>query len=80
MYQAKKSIQRHSGDCGSSFEPTAVLIATWFKVSSYFNSTLQNTFQAVLATDEQNTFAIFNIKDIEWTYGWSENKVRYQSI
>ncbi|KAI1703622.1 nidogen-like domain-containing protein [Ditylenchus destructor] len=47
-----------------------VVIATWYQVSPYRNyqgSTSTNTFQAILTTDGNQSFAIFNYNEIGWS-------------
>ena len=39
--------------------------------SMYYS--LQNTFQAILATDAINSFSIFYYQNIEWTFGKASN-------
>lgn len=54
-----------------SFEPKHAAIVTWKNMS--FTGGIQNsfyktnTFQMVLATDEVNTYVIFNYLDIQWS-------------
>lgn len=58
---------------------SSAVVATWFNVSffqvesgCYFadhNEWPRNTFQAILATDETRTFAIFNYNKVVWTTG-----------
>ncbi|CAK9825077.1 Protein mesh [Anthophora retusa] len=54
-----------------SFEPKHAAIVTWKNMSftgGIDNSLYKtNTFQMVLATDEVNTYVIFNYLDIQWT-------------
>ncbi|XP_392408.3 protein mesh isoform X2 [Apis mellifera] len=54
-----------------AFEPKHAVIVTWKNMSftgGIDNSLyITNTFQMVLATDEVNTYAIFNYLDIQWT-------------
>ncbi|XP_077312582.1 uncharacterized protein LOC143933541 [Lithobates pipiens] len=52
------------------FSPKWVFVATWDKVP-YFDSRTNkvNTFQAVLSTDENSTFVMFNYGDIQWPTG-----------
>ncbi|XP_017783258.1 PREDICTED: protein mesh isoform X2 [Nicrophorus vespilloides] len=54
-----------------TFEPKHAIIATWKNVT-FAGGILQsiyttNTFQAVIATDEVFTYAIFNYLDLKWT-------------
>ncbi|XP_071969230.1 alpha-tectorin-like [Engystomops pustulosus] len=52
------------------YTPKWVLVATWDKVPCYNSSTDKvNTFQAVLSTDETNTFIMYNYGDIQWITG-----------
>lgn len=54
-----------------AFEPKHAVIVTWKNMSftgGIDNSLyITNTFQMVLATDEVNTYVIFNYLDIQWT-------------
>ncbi|XP_044291085.1 IgGFc-binding protein-like [Varanus komodoensis] len=52
------------------FTATWAFIATWDRVA-YFGSRSKkvNTFQAVLTTDGEKSFAIFNYASIQWTTG-----------
>jgi alpha-tectorin len=50
-----------------SFNPSRVYIITWDQVAAYNgNSSLNNTFQVVIATDELLSFLIFNFGDMAW--------------
>lgn len=55
-----------------TFEPRHALIVTWKNVSQagvvrrFENSHFTNSFQLVLATDEHQTYAIFNYIYITW--------------
>ncbi|XP_062583115.1 protein mesh-like [Saccostrea cucullata] len=57
----------------SRFHAAWVFIATWDNVAFFGCSSSgclkQNTFQAVLITNGQHSFAIFNYANIEWTTG-----------
>lgn len=54
-----------------AFEPKHAVTITWKNMSftgGIDNSLyITNTFQMVLATDEVNTYVIFNYLDIQWT-------------
>ena len=50
-----------------NFEPKRVFIITWDKVSPYSGSG-HNTFQAVIATDQRNTFLIYNYGVLMWPF------------
>lgn len=54
-----------------AFEPKHAVVVTWKNVSfagGIDNSLYKtNTFQMVLATDEVNTYVIFNYLNIQWT-------------
>lgn len=50
-----------------TFSPDWVFVATWDKVSYFGSKTNKtNTFQAVLGTDGNLTFIMFNYGDIQW--------------
>ncbi|MEE6523858.1 hypothetical protein FKM82_022952 [Ascaphus truei] len=52
------------------FTATWAFIVTWDKVAYYGSkSSKVNTFQAVLTTDGNRCFTIFNYEDIQWTTG-----------
>ncbi|KAK3087620.1 hypothetical protein FSP39_008510 [Pinctada imbricata] len=55
------------------FQSTWVFVATWEDVGYYGASGTgkdrENTFQAVLVTDESRSFVIFNYNKVEWTTG-----------
>ena len=51
------------------FTPTSLFIATWDRVppqNSVGSSSNQNTFQVILATDNQTSTAMFVYGDIQW--------------
>ncbi|XP_040182910.1 uncharacterized protein LOC120916156 [Rana temporaria] len=50
-----------------NFTARWVFVATWHRVAYYGSSTNKvNTFQAVLTTDGNQTFLLYNYKDIQW--------------
>ncbi|PIN93180.1 hypothetical protein AB205_0035040 [Aquarana catesbeiana] len=52
---------------GVNFTAQWVFVATWHRVVYYGSSTNQvNTFQAVLTTDGNQTFLMYNYDDIQW--------------
>ncbi|PIN93179.1 hypothetical protein AB205_0035040 [Aquarana catesbeiana] len=52
---------------GVNFTSRWVLVATWHRVAYYGSSTNKvNTFQAVLTTDGNQTFLLYNYADIQW--------------
>uniref|UniRef100_H2YV73 NIDO domain-containing protein n=1 Tax=Ciona savignyi TaxID=51511 RepID=H2YV73_CIOSA len=58
------------------FSPTCVLVVTWDKVSSLDDSGKQNTFQAVLASDGEKTYVIYNYpRNITWVSGNNQDAV-----
>jgi fibulin 1/2 len=77
-----------------TFEARWVLVATWDRVPNYPDGSyywyyhyqdqytgLRNTFQAVLATDGLNSFAIFNYNcgDLQWSGRWSKAVIGYNA-
>ena len=80
-------ISSHIADAFSEFSPTMLFIATWNRVpqSSSENNTQFNTFQAVIAADNNTnvTIVLFLYGDIQWSsdlpsIGFnSENRLRY---
>ena len=48
-----------------NFRPTWALIVTWFELANESNE--KNTFQATIATNGRNSFAIFNYHKLEWS-------------
>ncbi|XP_062583134.1 protein mesh-like [Saccostrea cucullata] len=70
--KASHEIKSYFPDFGR-FHAAWVFIATWDNVAFYGCSSSgclkQNTFQAVLITNGQHSFAIFNYANIEWTTG-----------
>jgi len=49
------------------FNPTYVAVATWYKVGEYNEQTsLLDTFQAVLISDSETSYVIFLYADLEW--------------
>ncbi|PIO34371.1 hypothetical protein AB205_0044100 [Aquarana catesbeiana] len=52
---------------GVNFTARWVFVATWHRVAYYGSSTSKvNTFQAVLTTDGNQTFLLYNYEDIQW--------------
>ena len=50
-----------------SFEPTMIIVATWFRVGAYPLQTEKlNTFQIVLSTDADRSFVFFLYHDLQW--------------
>ncbi|XP_071847181.1 sushi domain-containing protein 2-like isoform X2 [Apostichopus japonicus] len=69
-----QNIQRAFSVDFGRFVSSWVFIATWDMVAFYNNRQKQlkpinNTFQAVLASDGLHSFALFNYEKIEWTTG-----------
>ena len=68
-------ISSHIADAFSVFSPTILFIATWNRVpqSSNENNRLFNTFQTVIATDNNanTTVILFIYGDIQWSSGLS---------
>ena len=66
-------VSSHIADAFSEFSPTMLFIVTWNRVpqSSSENNTLFNTFQAVIATDNNTntTVVLFLYGDIKWSSG-----------
>ncbi|CAF1120774.1 unnamed protein product [Adineta steineri] len=49
------------------FEPTMVITGTWYRVGAYSGKTDRlNTFQIVLATDEDRSFVFILYNDLQW--------------
>jgi hypothetical protein len=61
----------------TSFEPTYLIVATWDKVGYHKkqNDSL-NTFQCVVATDGEMTFAIFLYNKLDWSQGQNTSVAR----
>ena len=80
-------VSSHIADAFSEFSPTMLFIATWNRVpqSSSENNTQFNTFQAVIASDNNTntTVVLFLYGDIKWSSGLpsigfnSESRSRY---
>ena len=80
-------VSSHIANAFSVFSPTMLFIATWNRVpqSSSENNTQFNTFQAVIATDNNTntTVVLFLYGDIKWSSGLpsigfnSESRSRY---
>ncbi|CAI8033291.1 Sushi, nidogen and EGF-like domain-containing protein 1, partial [Geodia barretti] len=68
LERAKQQIQNLTQY--KSFEPTYLIVGTWDRVGYYErkNDSL-NTFQCVVATDGDMTFAIFLYNQLEWSQG-----------
>ncbi|XP_077312319.1 alpha-tectorin-like [Lithobates pipiens] len=61
---------------GVNFTARWVFVATWHRVAYYESSTSKvNTFQAVLSTDGNRTFLLYNYEDIQWPsiYGYHQH-------
>ncbi|XP_075462782.1 uncharacterized protein LOC142498158 [Ascaphus truei] len=69
LARATSDIRTHF--CVLHFSAQWVFVATWHKVAYYGSqsSSKVNTFQAVLSTDGNLTFILFNYEDIQWTTG-----------
>ncbi|XP_075459355.1 sushi, nidogen and EGF-like domain-containing protein 1 [Ascaphus truei] len=69
LARATSDIRTHF--CVLHFSARWVFVATWHKVGFYGSqsSSKVNTFQAVLSTDGNLTFILFNYADIQWTTG-----------
>ncbi|XP_076766947.1 protein mesh [Xylocopa sonorina] len=71
MRERLKQDIREGIDDADAFEPKHAIVVTWKNMSfvgGIDNSLYKtNTFQVVLATDEANTYAMFNYLDIQWT-------------
>jgi hypothetical protein len=49
------------------FSPTMIITGTWYRVGAYdYQTSLQNTFQIVLATDELRSFCFLLYYDLQW--------------
>lgn len=71
LQRAATDIQSHFSQF-PTFEPQSLFIATWDGVASYETAGGElNTFQIVIASDELNSFVIFNYLDggIQWIKG-----------
>ncbi|XP_051928957.1 sushi, nidogen and EGF-like domain-containing protein 1 isoform X1 [Hippocampus zosterae] len=70
LRRAATDIRMHFSDF-PDFNATWVLVSTWHKVTFYGGSstTPVNTFQAVLITDGEVSFTIFQYSNITWTTG-----------
>ena len=68
-------VSSHIADAFSKFSPKMLFIATWNRVpqSSSENNRLFNTFQAIIATDNNTntTVVLFLYGDIQWSSGLS---------
>ena len=64
LNQAKNDI---ANIYSTKFKPSRVYIITWDQVAAYNgNSSLNNTFQLVIATDGKLSFLIFNFGIMSW--------------
>jgi hypothetical protein len=64
LIQAKNDI---ANIYSTKFNPSRVYIITWDQVSAYNgNSSINNTFQLVIATDGKLSFLIFNFGSLSW--------------
>ena len=60
----------------STFLPTTTIIATWYQIAeSGGNPLINNTFQAILTSNGQHTFAIFNYDQLNWPVKGSNRRV-----
>ncbi|KAG8546043.1 hypothetical protein GDO81_019842 [Engystomops pustulosus] len=68
LARATSDIRNYTQD--QNFQAQWVFVATWNHVA-YFGSTSNkvNTFQAVLISDGNSTYTLFNYADIQWTTG-----------
>ncbi|WAR31000.1 TECTA-like protein, partial [Mya arenaria] len=72
LNRASRDVRKYfKGD--GDFSAKIVLIVTWYQVG-FYGATLtgkskRNTFQTVLITDGQHSYAIFNYNNITWTTG-----------
>ena len=67
-------VSSHIADAFSEFSPTMLFIVTWNRVpqSSSEDNTLFNTFQAIIATDNNanTTVVLFLYGDMQWSSGF----------
>jgi len=64
LYQAKNDI---ANIYSTTFNPSRVYIVTWDQVAAFNgNSSLNNTFQLVIATDGKISFLVFNFGNMSW--------------
>ncbi|KAG8548098.1 hypothetical protein GDO81_026671 [Engystomops pustulosus] len=70
LARATSDIRNYTQD--QNFQAQWVFVATWDHVA-YYGSTSNkvNTFQAVLITDGNSTYTLYNYADIQWTTGTS---------
>jgi hypothetical protein len=55
-------------------------VVTWYEVPGYqLSPSYRNTFQAILATNGINSFAIYNYEKLQWTSGTASNNVDAQA-
>jgi WD40 repeat protein len=64
LNQAKSDI---TNVYSASFNPTRLYITTWYQVAAYSgSSSVNNTFQVVIATDGKLSFVIYNFGSMSW--------------
>ena len=60
------------------FQPTMVIVATWYRVGAFSVQTAQlNTFQIVLSTDTDRSFVFFLYHNIQWVSPSNSNSGPY---
>ncbi|XP_038072982.1 uncharacterized protein LOC119741303 [Patiria miniata] len=67
----------------SNFTTSLLLIVTWYRVPPYVYQTskaVENTFQAILATDGFRSFAVFNYEDIQWIHGSRSSSPEFAQV
>ncbi|KAG8548099.1 hypothetical protein GDO81_026672 [Engystomops pustulosus] len=68
LARATSDIRNYTHD--QNFQAQWVFVATWDHVAYYGSiSNRVNTFQAVLITDGNSTYTLYNYADIQWTTG-----------
>jgi len=55
----------------TNFRVTWAFVTTWYKVAAFgsYDSTIDNTFQLIIATNGRYSFTIFNYGNLEWSFG-----------
>ena len=66
LAEANNNVQNY---IEGSFSATHGVLAQWTEVKSPEDSSLKNTFQAFIVTDESEAYAIFNYDQIQYTTG-----------
>eukprot|EP00057_Strongylocentrotus_purpuratus_P019878 XP_011674352.1 PREDICTED: protein mesh-like [Strongylocentrotus purpuratus] len=66
----------------TDFVSSWMYIATWDSVAFYdaYDTSIRNSFQAVMVTDGRYSFAIFNYGDINWTTGTASGGSNYTGL